>query len=719
MRSLMHLDDRTAVTRRGAVLIGAAAAVYVVMIAWTIPHAADPQPAIPAVPLAHALVLGVLTSLTALALWVEAAGSRRRGYLVLGGTFASITVVMVGFVLSFPWVPAADESGSPTPILGGPSTAATMFLLWHLVLAVGIPWAAVVLTHDVAVAHRPELRRLWPGVVLGIVPAALVVLWLLLVPGSGPTIIVEGAVTPDGNAWFWLTTVVSVAGLVVTVAVTRGRTTISRWLIAVSILNVGDGLLNALAERYSTGWYVGRALGFVALSALLLVLMWEQSRVDQQMQELATRDALTGARARVTFTADAARELARASHDGSRVGLLWLDLDVFKQVNDRFGHTAGDRVLVEAYQRIERGVRERDLVVRMGGDEFGLLLVGLQDAEEAGTVADRVVAAMREPIDVGGAQVAPHSSIGLAVFPDTARDVEELVHQADVAMYAAKSAGGDRWAAYDPAHDVGYSSRATLRRSLDTALAEHQLDLDAQPIVSTVDGTTHGVELLLRWVHDGRRTSGGPFAVEAERSGRSDQIAATVLDLLEANLEALLQSHPGCRMISINLCVPDLLHAGIVGRLSSPPFAAHADRIVLEVTESSAIDDRALGAIQNLDALRALGYRLALDDFGVGFSNIVRTQQLRPDVLKIDRSLLVRASSGEPRGAELLAWAASLGRTLGALTVVEGVETDEEAALVRSVGADLAQGYWYARPSPICDWTRSTSTATASAVTGI
>lgn len=717
MSSLLHLDDRRAVTRRGAVLIGVAAAIYAVTIAWTVPHAADPQPAIPAVPLAHALVLVVLTSVTALALWIEAARSRRRGYLVLGGTFASITVVMVGFVLSFPWVPATDATGDPTPILGGASTSATMFLLWHLVLAVGIPWAAVVLTHDVAVAHRPELRRLWPGVLLGIVPVVLLVVWLLLMPGTGPTIIVDGAVTPEGNTLFWLTTVVSLAGLVVTVVVTRGRTTISRWLIAVCILNTGDGLLNALSERYSTGWYVGRALGFLALSALLLVLMWEQSRVGQRMQELATRDALTGARARVTFSADAARELARASHDGSRVGLLWLDLDVFKQVNDRFGHNAGDHVLVEAYQRIARGVRERDLVVRMGGDEFGLLLVDLPDAEEAGTVADRVVAAMREPIDVGGAQVAPHSSIGLAVFPDTARDVEELVHQADVAMYAAKSAGGDRWAAYDPAQDVGYSSRATLRRSLDTALAEHQLDLDAQPIVSPADGTTCGVEVLLRWVHDGRRASGGPFAVEAERSGRSDQIATAVLDLLESSLDALLHTHPDCGLISINLCVADLMNAGIVGRLASLPFAAHADRLVLEVTESSAIDDRALGAISNLDTLRSLGYRLALDDFGVGFSNIVRTQQLRPDVLKIDRSLLVRASSGEPRGAELLAWAASLGRTLGALTVVEGVETVEEAALVRSVGADLAQGYWYARPSPIAGWTAQAPVSEAPAVT--
>lgn len=183
-----------------------------------------------------------------------------------------------------------------------------------------------------------------------------------------------------------------------------------------------------------------------------------------------------------------------------------------------------------------------------------------------------------------------------------------------------------------------------------------------------------------------------------------------VLDRLESCVDALVRANPTCRMVSINLCVPDLLDARIMRRLTSLPLSAHADLIVLEVTESSAIDDRALGAMHALDTLRRLGYRLALDDFGVGFSNIARTQQLKPDVVKIDRSLLVRAAVGEPRGTELLAWAASLGRTLGALTVVEGVETQAEAALVRSIGAELAQGYWHGRPSPLAGWTTPATT---------
>lgn len=153
----------------------------------------------------------------------------------------------------------------------------------------------------------------------------------------------------------------------------------------------------------------------------------------------------------------------------------------------------------------------------------------------------------------------------------------------------------------------------------------------------------------------------------------------------------------------------DLLDARIVSRLTSAPFLEHAAVVVLELTESAAIDDDAVAALGNLELLRSRGYRLALDDFGVGFSNIVRLQQLHPDVIKIDRSLLVRAASGEPGAIDVLAWATSIGRTLGALTLVEGVETEAEAALVCDVGADLVQGYWFGRPAPIAQTLAATA----------
>jgi len=697
---LLQLDENARMSRLAKSLTAAAALCYVVLLAWAVPRSAEPLPPVAAIPLAHAFALTVVTGLTALVLWLAAARSRRRGYLVLGGTFSSITVLMLGFVLSFPSGIRTAPDGTPIPLLGGPSTAVTFFIAWHIVLAVGIAASAVVLTRDVAIARRPALRRLWPGVVLGIVPVGAVTLLWLLVPDSAPPVFKAGTPTELGRTAFLTAVLLGLLSLVVTVVVTRGRSVISRWLIAVCVLNTGDAWLNLNAERYSVGWYVARGVGFVALSALLLILVWELSRLDQRMQALAMHDTLTGARARVTFTTDAEREIARANRDGSLLALLWLDLDVFKQVNDRFGHAAGDALLVEVGRRVRHEVRDSDLVVRMGGDEFGVLLVGLEHEEQASAVADRVVRALRQPFRIADAQVAPRASVGLAIYPATAVDVDELVHQADVAMYTAKSSGGDRWTRYDPAQDVGYTSRATLRRRLDRALDRDELDLDAQPIVVAADGSLHGVEMLLRWQHDGVRVTGAPFAIEAERIGRSADIAGVVLDRLAAYLPALVGER-GLAMVSINLCVADLLDPRIVARLESAQFLEHAGVIVLELTESAAIDDEAVAALGNLELLRAHGYRLALDDFGVGFSNIVRLQQLRPDVIKIDRSLLVRAASEEPGAFDVLAWATSIGRTIGASTLVEGVESELDALLVRAAGADLAQGYWYGRPAPI------------------
>jgi diguanylate cyclase (GGDEF)-like protein len=704
VRTLLQLDEPTPHTRGAQVSALVAAIVYAALLIWALPASDVPLAPVAAVPLGHALALIVVTGLTAFVLWLAALRSGRRGFLVLGGTFSSITVIMIGFVLAFPSGFRTDAGGAPVPLLGGASTAVALFVCWHLVLALGAGMSAVVLTRDVATGRRPGLHRPALGIALGIAPATLLTGLLLAVHGLSPDLIAAGELTPTGRAVFQVTLAVAVAALVVTVLVGRGRSIIARWLIAVCVLNVGDLWLNLDASRYSVGWYVARGVGFVALSALLLLLVWELSRVDQRMHAIATRDALTGTRARVTFAADAEREIARADREGGRVGLMWLDLDVFKQINDRYGHDAGDALLVEVGRRVVSAVREADLVVRMGGDEFAVLLVGLDGVDSATTVAQRVVASLRAPVSVGTAQVAPRASVGIAIYPDTAVDVEELVHQADVAMYAAKSGGGDRWLLYDPAQDVGYTSRALLRRRLDEALVSGGLDLDAQPIVSAQDGSLHGVELLLRWEHDGARVSGGPFAMEAERMGRSAEIAHVVLDRAEAALVEL-RSRPGLGLVSINICVTDLLDSGVLTRLAAPPLADAADLVVLELTETAAIGDDAAVALERLEPLRARGYRLAVDDFGVGFSNIVRLQQLRPDIIKIDRSMLVRAAQGLDRDAEVLAWAVSIGRTLGALVVVEGVETDAEADIVRRVGADLAQGYLFGRPSPLRSWT--------------
>lgn len=451
MSSLFHLDEPLPLRRGAAIGWAAAGALYLLVIGVALPRSAEPLGVAAAIPLAHSLSLAVVTALTAMVLWFEAARTQSRGYLVLGGTFSTVAVLLVAFPLAFPGAllpPGPD--GVPRPLLGGASTAVAIFIVWHVAFAVGAPLAAVILSKDASSGRVRELKHgIAPGVLLGTLPALLLAAVLLLLPDAAPELIAAGKLTPLGRTAVELMLVIGVAGLVTAIVVTRARTVMSRWLIAVCVLNVGDGLLNLNAARYSLGWYTARAIGFVTLSAMLVLLVWELARIDRRTQTAATTDVLTGLRSRVTFQAEAARELARAARDGTRVALLWIDLDRFKAVNDKHGHPVGDAVLVEVSRRLLAEVRASDLVVRMGGDEFVVVLAGLDSPDHATRVADRIAAAMSAPIDLGDVTATPAASVGIAYYPDSTTDLDELARFADAAMYAAKEAGGAQYREFD------------------------------------------------------------------------------------------------------------------------------------------------------------------------------------------------------------------------------------------------------------------------------
>lgn len=444
---LYHLHQGSRPRRGEAIAWVAAIAVYVVLIVMLLPHGAEPLSPVPAVPLAHALSLAVVTALTAIVLWLEARRTQVRGYLVLAGTFSSVCVLLLAFTLAFPGLflpPAAD--GTPRALLGGPSTPVALFILWHVVITVGVPVSAVVLHRDEVDGREPRLRHgILPGVLWGTLPAAAIsVLWLA-VPGAAPDVYAAPALSATGVLVVQLTCVLAIVGLVVVVVVTRASSTLSRWLIAICILNLGDALLNLGAQRYSVGWYAARALGFVALSSLLVVLVAQLARIDRRTDRAATTDPLTGVRNRITLTDDLEREMSRAERDGRLLALLLVDVDRFKEVNDDLGHAAGDAVLVEIAARLQRCIRGGDLLVRMGGDEFVVLLVGLDDLAQVEAAAGRVVAVMGPPVALGEARIDCPVSVGVALHPGHARDADELLRHADRAMYAAKAAGGGRY----------------------------------------------------------------------------------------------------------------------------------------------------------------------------------------------------------------------------------------------------------------------------------
>lgn len=450
---LYHLHQRSTPRRSEAVAWAIALGLYALVIAWLLPRVGEPLAPVPAVPLAHALSLAVVTALTAVVLWLEARRTQVRGYLVLAGTFSSVCVLLVAFTLAFPGVflPAAPD-GTPRSLLGGPSTSVALFLLWHLVITVGVPLSAVLLHRDEVANREPVLRHgILPGVLWGTVPAAVISVWWLAVPDAAPKVYAPPALSSTGTLVVQATCLLAVVGLVVVVAVTRGSSSLSRWLIAICVLNLGDSLLNLGALRYSVGWYAARALGFAALSALLVVLVVQLARIDRRTDRAATTDPLTGVRNRLTFQDDLEREMARSRRDGRGLALLVVDVDRFKIVNDVHGHAVGDAVLVEVAARLRDCVRAEDLLVRMGGDEFVVLLVGLDDDDQATKAAGRIVDAMRPPVVFGSSSLVAPVSVGVAVHPGSAATSDELLRHADRAMYAAKSEGGGRYHVDSPA----------------------------------------------------------------------------------------------------------------------------------------------------------------------------------------------------------------------------------------------------------------------------
>lgn len=444
---LYHLHQPSTPRRGETIAWVAAVGVYALIIVMVLPHVADPWEPVPAIPLAHALALAVVTLLTAVILWLEARRTQVRGYLVLAGTFSSVSIILIAFTLAFPgaFLPAGP-GGAPRALLGGQDTSVSLFLLWHLVITIGVPLSAVILDRDEVSGREPVLAHgILPGVLWGTIPVALLSIWWLAIPDAAPDVYTPPALSDLGTLVVQATCLLAIAGLVVVAVVTRGSSTLARWLMAICVLNLGDAVLNLGALRYSEGWYAARALGFAALSALLVVLVVQLARIDRRTDHAATTDALTGVRNRLTFQDDLEREMARSRRDGSRLALLVVDVDRFKAVNDLHGHAAGDTVLVEVASRLRECVRAEDLLVRMGGDEFVVLLVGLDDEQQAETAAARIVAAMRSPVACAGTTLVAAVSVGVAVHPGSAQTTDELLRHADRAMYAAKSAGGGRY----------------------------------------------------------------------------------------------------------------------------------------------------------------------------------------------------------------------------------------------------------------------------------
>ena len=428
-----------------------------------------------------------------------------------------------------------------------------------------------------------------------------------------------------------------------------------------------------------------------------------QREAEKALTHSATHDALTGLPNRALFSDRLLVALAQAERTGSLVAVLFCDVDRFKMINDSLGHSAGDALLRQVGARLATVVRQGDTVARLGGDEFALLCTDVAGVDEARAVGERVCAVLREPIQVGPRLLTSTMSVGVAVAEPGERDVADLLRDADVAMYQAKDAGRDQVAVFDATLRVSASERLELHGDLRGAIAAGQIDVAYQPVIRLADmngnGARDGVvglEALARWRRDGHGdVSPAAFIPMAEDLGLIHALGEHVLRTACAQLAQWREETGLPLTVAVNMSALQLADHGCVDLVADvlrdvglPPGA-----LELEITESVLMLD-VEQSLHRLAELRELGVSVAVDDFGTGYSSLAYLRDLPVDVLKIDRSFTSRL----PGDRAMFSFIVELARAIGATTVVEGVETDEELRLVVELGCDQAQGFYLSRP---------------------
>jgi diguanylate cyclase (GGDEF)-like protein len=396
--------------------------------------------------------------------------------------------------------------------------------------------------------------------------------------------------------------------------------------------------------------------------------------------------------------------LTRTRRDGGCVAVIFLDLDDFKTINDSLGHAAGDEVLIDVARRLDGCIRGGDTAARFGGDEFAILLEDVGSVGEAADAAERILEALTQPMELDQKQLMLRGSLGIAVAEDASIDADELVRNADAAMYIAKRDGKGSYRLFEPGmHEVALK-RLELRTDLQRAIVNNdELELFYQPVINLQDQKISGLEALLRWRHPERGTiQPADFIPLAEETGLIVPIGRWVLreGCRQAKLlQDALPSEPPLTM-SINLSVKQLQHSDVVVDVGDALKEASLDPrdLILEITETVVMADTQL-AVKRLEELKALGLRIAMDDFGTGYSSLSYLSSFPIDVLKMDRSFLRNGATPEASG--LANAVVALGETLALEVVAEGIELQEQWTTLRDLGCDRGQGFYFAEPMDI------------------
>ena len=441
-----------------------------------------------------------------------------------------------------------------------------------------------------------------------------------------------------------------------------------------------------------------------ALASLRAQIL-QVSASQKQLTYLSQHDALTGLPNRSMGREHIQQAIVYATRHGSRVALLFVDLDNFKTINDSLGHAAGDEFLKQVASRLNSAVRKSDIVDRHGGDEFVIGLTNIGDAENVSHAVNKLMGSLSNPISLGDTQVSTSCSIGIAMFPDDGPDYESLLRQADIAMYQAKESGRNAFRFFDQTMNTNIQNNVMLLSNLRLALEREELALYYQPVFDLATGALVGAEALIRWLHPEKGVIGpGEFIPAAEKSGLIVDIGAWVLR--EACRQMAVWHAQGmCNFVlAVNLSPVQFRRGNVELVVENALKSAGLDPALLEleITESTLVQDTE-SFIISLRRLKALGVKISIDDFGTGYSNLSYLQRFSVDKLKIDQSFVKRLLAG-PQDRAIVTAIIQMAKSLELSTTAEGIEDDASRQILIGLGCDQGQGYFFARPMPASEF---------------
>ncbi len=442
-----------------------------------------------------------------------------------------------------------------------------------------------------------------------------------------------------------------------------------------------------------------------------IALAGKRRQAESEVFHRSVHDALTGLPNRALFLERLNETLSVSHARFERVGVMFIDLDRFKLVNDSLGHEAGDRLLIELSKRVRRSIRANDVLARMSGDEFTVMCPGITSIDEVLGVGERILQELTEPFTIGSTTVTTTVSIGVTISDDTGADADDFIREADLAMYQSKQRGRNRIEVFNSLMTEGARHRLELENDLRHAVAHGEFVVHYQPVVHLkMSARRVGAEALVRWIHPTRGMIPPlDFIPLAEEIGLINDIGLFVLRDACHHLATWAPiAGYGAPVVSVNLSARQLVNPNLVNQVADvlAETGVAASSLCLEVTESILMDD-VESATAALSALRNLGLRMAIDDFGTGYSSLAALKRLPVDILKIDKSF-VDGLGTNPDDSAIVKAIIGLAHTMGLTALAEGVETAGQYAELVNLGCDAAQGFYFGRPGPVEElWNRT------------